>query len=173
MKLDKATANEFIVNGSHDPEKLLGLLYGFIRKFVLCINCNNPETLLTVNKDTIRQKCIVCGCDTTIDKAIHRLTSFIINHPPDGSNPKVRKSDKKSKKAEKAAEKKGTSPSSNSASASGGNRDGEFGQLDGDDDDFDDEEFTASAYTERIRELCDGFNSDMILSDKKGNFSRI
>ena len=36
----------FIVNGAHDPSKLAELLNGFIRKFVLCPNCDNPETTL-------------------------------------------------------------------------------------------------------------------------------
>lgn len=38
--------DQYVVNGSHDPEKLLNLLYGFIKKFVLCTKCNNPETSL-------------------------------------------------------------------------------------------------------------------------------
>lgn len=78
------TADQFVVNGSHDAEKLLNLLYGFIRKFVLCSKCNNPETSLTIVNGGIRQKCIACGHDTTIPKSIHRLTTFIINHPADG-----------------------------------------------------------------------------------------
>lgn len=47
----------FIVNGSHDAVKLQDLLDGFIRKYVLCPNCDNPETELLVNakKGTISQ----------------------------------------------------------------------------------------------------------------------
>ena len=36
----------YIVNGSHDAGKLQDLLDGFIRKFVLCQACDNPETKL-------------------------------------------------------------------------------------------------------------------------------
>ena len=44
MQFDK---NErYIVNGSHDAGKLQDLLDGFIRKFVLCQACDNPETKL-------------------------------------------------------------------------------------------------------------------------------
>lgn len=39
----------FIVNGSHDANKLQDLLDGFIRKFVLCPECDNPETDLIVS----------------------------------------------------------------------------------------------------------------------------
>ena len=34
----------YIVNGSHDAEKLQDILDGFIEKFVLCPDCDNPET---------------------------------------------------------------------------------------------------------------------------------
>ena len=36
----------YIVNGSHEAAKLQEMLDGFIRKFVLCPNCDNPETIL-------------------------------------------------------------------------------------------------------------------------------
>jgi len=38
--------DRYIVNGSHTPDKLQDLLDGFIRKFVLCPDCDNPETNL-------------------------------------------------------------------------------------------------------------------------------
>lgn len=38
--------DRYIVNGSHDAEKLQNLLDGFIKKFVLCPECSNPETNL-------------------------------------------------------------------------------------------------------------------------------
>ena len=38
--------DRFIVNGSHDSNKLQGLLDGFIKRFVLCPECSNPETIL-------------------------------------------------------------------------------------------------------------------------------
>ena len=41
-----AKNDRYIVNGSHDALRLQELLDGFIKKFVLCPNCNNPETVL-------------------------------------------------------------------------------------------------------------------------------
>ena len=38
--------DRYIVNGAHDCEKLQSLLDGFIKRFVLCPNCDNPETTL-------------------------------------------------------------------------------------------------------------------------------
>lgn len=51
------------MNGSHDAEKLQDLLDGFIRKYVLCPECDNPETDLKVStkKGTIAQSCKACG----------------------------------------------------------------------------------------------------------------
>jgi translation initiation factor 5 len=36
----------YIVNGEHDANKLQEILYGFIKKYVLCPSCDNPETVL-------------------------------------------------------------------------------------------------------------------------------
>ena len=38
--------DRYIVNGAHTSDKLQDLLDGFIRKFVLCPECDNPETNL-------------------------------------------------------------------------------------------------------------------------------
>lgn len=39
-----AKNNRYIVNGAHDGSKLQAMLDGFIKKFVLCPECDNPET---------------------------------------------------------------------------------------------------------------------------------
>ena len=36
----------YIVNGAHESSKLQDLLDGFIKNFVLCEQCENPETAL-------------------------------------------------------------------------------------------------------------------------------
>jgi translation initiation factor 5 len=36
----------FVIKGAHDREKLQNLLDGFIKRFVLCSHCGNPETEL-------------------------------------------------------------------------------------------------------------------------------
>jgi translation initiation factor 5 len=41
-----AKVDRYIVNGAHNCEKLQHLLDGFIKRFVLCPNCANPETKL-------------------------------------------------------------------------------------------------------------------------------
>jgi len=77
----------YIVNGSHEAAKLQDLLDGFIKKFVLCPECDNPETVLTVQakKEVLNQSCKACGYNGVI-KGGHRLINYIIKNPPD-TNP--------------------------------------------------------------------------------------
>jgi translation initiation factor 5 len=79
-----AKNDRFIVNGSHDAGKLQDLLDGFIKRFVLCPECDNPETQLAVKakQGTIGQRCIACGHGDMIDMR-HKLTTFILKNPPD------------------------------------------------------------------------------------------
>jgi len=163
----------YVVNGSHDPDKLLKLLYDFIRKFVLCQKCNNPETTLTVKNQSIYQKCIACGHDTTINKAIHKITTFIINHPPDGpangTSVSVASKSSKPTKADKKSKKNGDKTTSGQSPTNDGPA--VIGHVNEEDDfdQFDDEELTTAAYSERMRELCDGLNNGMYLNDTKEN----
>ncbi len=151
----------FIVNGCHDPEKLQNLLYSLIKKFVLCTKCNNPETNLIIRDGKIGQKCIACGHDTVIPKSIHKITTFIINHPPEGVV--ASKRDKAGSKTEKRSKKHG-----NSSSPTNNVEKEEDQFLKGNDSDqFDDDELTTDAYSERMRELCEGLNNGNIMRDAK------
>eukprot|EP01137_Pigoraptor_chileana_P011783 Opistho-2@63220 len=72
----------YIVNGSHEAVKLQQLLDGFIKKFVLCAQCKNPETNLRIDKhDNIWANCIACGHRGMLDMK-HKLTTFILKNPP-------------------------------------------------------------------------------------------
>ncbi|MFH4983262.1 hypothetical protein AB6A40_009971 [Gnathostoma spinigerum] len=71
----------FIVNGEHDAAKLQDILDGFIKKFVLCPACENPETTLTVRRGQIHSKCKACGNSSIIDPK-HKLSTFILKNPP-------------------------------------------------------------------------------------------
>ena len=140
----------FIVNGSHDAEKLLNLLYSFISKFVLCSKCKNPETSLMVSNQ-IRQKCIACGHEATIPKTLHKLTNYIINHPPDGTNPTLNGVSSSSGNT-----RKGTEKNTSIIKKEENKTTKEIEEREDDGNDFDDEEFTTEAYIERQRELSDG-----------------
>lgn len=61
--------DRYIVNGSHEANKLQDMLDGFIRKFVLCAECDNPETDLVNISQHLRGRCRVfvlffCGWAT-------------------------------------------------------------------------------------------------------------
>ncbi|CAG0914412.1 unnamed protein product [Notodromas monacha] len=79
--------DRFIVNGAHDAIRLQTLLDGFIKKFVLCEECDNPETVLRVlpKKGMITSTCKACGFIGNIDMT-HKLTAFILRHPPEEEN---------------------------------------------------------------------------------------
>lgn len=90
--------DRYIVNGAHDASKLQEMLDGFIRKFVLCPNCDNPETVLQVRekKGVIGQSCKACGHQGMLDMR-HKLTTFILKNPPDADPMTGGKSISKSK----------------------------------------------------------------------------
>ena len=41
--------DRYIVNGSHESTRLQDMLDGFIKRFVLCDECDNPETTMVSN----------------------------------------------------------------------------------------------------------------------------
>ena len=70
-----------IVNGAHDTKKLTELLEGFIKKYVQCYSCGNPETMVKIKKDFIFLKCKACGYVSDVDMR-HKLNTFILKNPP-------------------------------------------------------------------------------------------
>ena len=76
--------DRYIVNGAHDAAKLQDMLDIFIRKFVLCEKCDNPETVLKVlhKKQIITSSCMACGHSFTVDMR-HKLTTYIVKNPPE------------------------------------------------------------------------------------------
>ncbi|PIN19019.1 Translation initiation factor 5 (eIF-5) [Handroanthus impetiginosus] len=123
-KFDEKTGTSH-VNGAHDTAKLAGLLENFIKKFVQCYGCGNPETEIIITKSQmINLKCAACGFISEVDMR-DKLTTFILKNPPEakkGSKDKkaLRRAEKerlkegeladeKQKKLKKEAKKKGSS----------------------------------------------------------------
>ncbi|XP_076928505.1 eukaryotic translation initiation factor 5-like [Bidens hawaiensis] len=97
-KFDEKTGVS-LVNGSHDTAKLAGLLENFIKKYVQCYGCGNPETEILITKTQMVQlKCAACGFVSDVDMR-DKLTSFILKNPPE------QKKNSKDKKALRRAEK--------------------------------------------------------------------
>jgi len=145
-----AKEDRYIVNGSHDCEKLQSLLDGFIKRFVLCPNCDNPETRLSFRKRNggeIHQVCAACGYQGTIIMASHKLTTYIAKNPPDAegkSEPSTTDSKSKSKSKGKKNRTGGTnqdsdegSPNEHNGKTNGSSKNGRGGGNDDDDDDED------------------------------------
>jgi len=171
--------DRYIVNGSHDATRLQDLLDGFIKKFVLCPACDNPETTLNPNqkKQTITQRCKACGNSGMLDMR-HKLTTFILRNPPDApldgsGGGKKGKKNKKEKEGQADAANGKHKPSENGDAPPPEveGRDGEKIEVpsekkncntsnggsnsDEDDDDWGEEDLTEEAREARMRELGD------------------
>ena len=66
--------DRWIVNGAHEASKLQDYLDGFIKKYVLCKDCQNPETVVSVKDGNILLDCKACGQRTQADMR-HKLAS--------------------------------------------------------------------------------------------------
>ncbi|KAI4375468.1 hypothetical protein MLD38_013334 [Melastoma candidum] len=94
-----------LVNGSHDTAKLASLLENFIKKYVQCYGCGNPETEILITKtQMIQLKCAACGFVSDVDMR-DKLTTFILKNPPEPK--KASKKEKGLRKAEKERLKEG------------------------------------------------------------------
>lgn len=118
----------FIVNGSHDATKLQDLLDGFIRKYVLCPACDNPETELMVSskKGTISQGCKACGHHGLLESN-HKLNTYILKNPP-SLNPAVQGSSltegKRGKRSKRANGDAAATIAATTATTNGNDRSG-------------------------------------------------
>ncbi len=63
----------------------------FIKKYVQCYSCGNPETVVKIRKDNIFLKCKACGAVSDVDMR-HRLNTYILKNPPED---KISKAEKK------------------------------------------------------------------------------
>ena len=65
-------------NGSHGNGKMVALLEAFIKKYVQCYGCGNPETKILISKtQMISLRCAACGYISDVDMR-EKLTTFIL-----------------------------------------------------------------------------------------------
>eukprot|EP01025_Chloroclados_australasicus_P046394 TRINITY_DN5118_c0_g1_i1.p1 TRINITY_DN5118_c0_g1~~TRINITY_DN5118_c0_g1_i1.p1 ORF type:complete len:457 (+),score=127.33 TRINITY_DN5118_c0_g1_i1:380-1750(+) len=116
-RFEENTGNS-IVNGAHDVKKLMEVLDQFIKAYVQCGECSNPETTIHVRKgEIIYLKCKACGAKTEVDMRC-KLNSYIVKNPP----PKEKKIGTKAEKiAKEAKEKKKSKKSKKEGSEEGEN----------------------------------------------------
>ncbi|WOK92513.1 eukaryotic translation initiation factor [Canna indica] len=131
-KFDEKTGVS-LVNGAHDTAKLAGLLENFIKKYVQCYGCGNPETEIIITKtQMLTLKCAACGYVSDVDMR-DKLTTFILKNPPEQKRGKkeakgMRRAEKERlkegeaadeevKKGKKETKKKGTTSAKDGASS--------------------------------------------------------
>ncbi|KAI3699474.1 hypothetical protein L2E82_43813 [Cichorium intybus] len=96
-KFDEKTGVS-LVNGAHDTAKLAGFLENFIKKYVQCYGCGNPETEVLITKTQMVQlKCAACGFISDVDMR-DKLTSFILKNPPEQKKAKDKKALRRAEK---------------------------------------------------------------------------
>uniref|UniRef100_A0A2P2HXD8 Eukaryotic translation initiation factor 5 n=3 Tax=Hirondellea gigas TaxID=1518452 RepID=A0A2P2HXD8_9CRUS len=139
----------YIVNGSHDAGKLQQLLDVFIKKFILCTECENPETTMYPNekKGLIKQTCKACGHQIQVDMR-HKLTTYILRNPPDVKPEQLGNS--------KTQKKNRTKNSLQSGSPNGGTNSASDNELDDEDWAVD---VSDAAVAERMKDLSAGVKS--------------
>jgi translation initiation factor 5 len=157
----------FIINGSHDESKLISLLYDFIRKFVLCYKCNNPETIIEKSLyNNIRLICTACGHETTLNKANYKLTNFIRKHPIKETSDigigslKTKNNSINSFKSEHWSAPQNLIINKNESQSMDDRLNEEF-------HDFDQNDISTDESFKRIRKIFDGFSSDICKNDFK------
>merc|ERR1712161_77238 len=85
-----------IVNGAHTDSVLQNLVHIYVQGFVLCPNCNLPETKYKIKGGCIFHNCAACGAKDMLDMS-HKLCTFILAQD---------KKDKEKKKRTRRKEKK-------------------------------------------------------------------
>eukprot|EP00095_Tigriopus_kingsejongensis_P006771 maker-scaffold637_size121548-snap-gene-0.16 protein:Tk06771 transcript:maker-scaffold637_size121548-snap-gene-0.16-mRNA-1 annotation:"eukaryotic translation initiation" len=161
--------DRYIVNGSHDAAKLQDMLDGFIKKFVLCEQCENPETVVKVNakKGLLAASCKACGYVFPLDMT-HKLTTFILKNPPEqninsqGTSLTKRKS-RKSEKKRGDGENGEDHYNGNGGTIEEGFEDNNMDGNQDDDDWADDDDWSADvseeAVKKRMKELTSGITT--------------
>ena len=100
-------SNSFLINGSHNVEKMQELLDKFIRKYVLCQKCHLPEIhgkIRVGKKGAIKSTCRSCGATCELDNT-HNFAAYIRSYPPPYEKEEV--ITKETEKSQKASASKG------------------------------------------------------------------
>ena len=72
--------SKLLVNGVHSLDRLYKVLDSFIRKYILCVNCDYPEITIKVKHDLVCGECKACGEMSLLDNQ-HKMASFIRRNP--------------------------------------------------------------------------------------------
>uniref|UniRef100_A0A0D6QVV1 W2 domain-containing protein n=1 Tax=Araucaria cunninghamii TaxID=56994 RepID=A0A0D6QVV1_ARACU len=180
-KFDEKTGTS-LVNGAHDTAKLAALLENFIKKYVQCYGCGNPETEINISKiQKITLKCAACGHVSDVDM-LDKLTTFILKNPPvkkAGKDKKLRRAEKErlkageavdedTKKVKKESKKKGHEGVSKVTKKKGSSDEDRSPESQGEEDNGDDDvqwqtDTSVEAAKQRIKEQLNSVTSEMVM----------
>ena len=159
----------FIVNGSHDASKLQELLDVFIRKYVLCPECDNPETdlLVSAKKGTISQGCKACGFHGPLE-VNHKVNTYILKNPPNINPASQGSSLTEGKRSKRSTKRDGDNNTSTASNGDDGDEPYNKSKIVNDEED-DDAEWTVdvseAAVRARMEDLTDGAKNITISED--------
>jgi translation initiation factor 5 len=189
-KFDPKTGTS-LVNGAHDTAKLADLLENFIKKYVQCYGCGNPETDILISKtQMISLKCAACGFISDVDMR-DKLTGFIVKNPPEVKKGKDKKAlrraekerlkegeaiDEEQRKLKKESKKKATTAATKTSkkkangsdeehSSPGGSQAGDadvVAEEDGDDVEWQ-TDTSAAAAQQRMKEQLSAVTAEMVV----------
>ncbi|KAJ0241478.1 eukaryotic translation initiation factor 5-2 [Hirschfeldia incana] len=170
-KFDEKTGTS-LVNGAHSTSKLASLLEAFIKRYVQCYGCGNPETEILITKSQmVNLKCAACGFISECDMR-DKLTTFILKNPPEakkgGKDKRVmRRAEKERLKegeaadeAQKKLKKKAVSNGKEASSSKAGKNHSSDEEIspkrdEVDDDDGDDDDDDIQWQTDTSREAAE------------------
>ncbi|XQJ30344.1 eukaryotic translation initiation factor 5, putative [Leishmania guyanensis] len=149
--------DKFLLMGAHPTERMQDKLYDFIRKFVLCKYCRNPETAIHLDAGkkgsaSISMVCGACGKRSNFDE--HRtktfMTQYYEKHPVEA----------KAAKGAAEARKKEDAPAAEEAAAPA-KQEKESGKLVGKSDLTDDREDPKVVFARVLKESW-GKNDELV-----------
>ncbi|KAI5172991.1 translation initiation factor 5 [Nematocida sp. LUAm3] len=75
---------KYIINGAHEKERVQEYLFQFIDDFVLCKECENPETVLYCRetRKAVYQKCMACGGERQV-KSGNKIMKGLLKELPE------------------------------------------------------------------------------------------
>jgi translation initiation factor 5 len=74
-----SATSKWSISGYHDKIKLQEIIIKFIQQYIICDECGNPETELTINKKILMKSCKSCS-ETSFNIPETPLTRYIIKN---------------------------------------------------------------------------------------------
>ena len=74
--VDKNT-QKYYLQGQYTLPQIKYVVYEFIQKYLLCINCDKPEVNLKYKNTNIKQKCRACGSNVYLENCNENIVNIL------------------------------------------------------------------------------------------------